>query len=165
MRTNIVPINAVANGGIFALLAEGFSSLPGRRDARRADLPAPRGDTPVARRLAEAEARNAVLVGRSMYTRHAPRLRGPEGRAIALSGLWSRVGFVGASMLAAGLVLLGDGAASALTAVGLVLGGGVMAVFGWRRAWQVLDGIDSAPAANASASTPAAVGKTLQATR
>lgn len=144
MRANYVPFNAVGNGGIFQLLAERLSSSPARREARPADAFARRPDAAVARLMAENEARDTVLVRRSMYTRYAPGLSSPEGRAIAVSGMWARVGFVGASLLATGLVLLSNHSVGALSSLALVLGGGALATYGWRNAWKVLDRIDGA---------------------
>jgi hypothetical protein len=162
MRANNVTFNAIGNSGIFELLAERLSSRPQAPDARRASLPAARGNTRIARLMAETEARDSVLVHRPLHTLYAPALTGPEGRAIAVSGMWTHVGFVGASLLAAGLALPGGGATSALTALGLVLGGGALATFAWRRAWQVLDRIDPASASNAGATTPNGIRQTPQ---
>jgi hypothetical protein len=150
MRANNVPFNAVGNSGIFELLAERLSSPSPAPDARSDGVPAAPSNNAIARLMAATEARDTVLVRRPLYTRYAPGLSGPEGRAIARSGLWSRVAFVGASLLVAGLVLLGDGAANALPALGLILGGGALATFGWRSAWKALDRIDP-PAAGTAA--------------
>ena len=151
MRANYVPLNAVGNGGIFELLAERLSSAPARREARPASAPARRTDAAIARLMAENEARDTVLVRRSMYTRYAPGLSSPEGRAISVSGMWARVGFVGASLLATGLVLLSNNSVSTLSSLALVLGGGALATYGWRNAWKVLDRIDGASAGSSGA--------------
>jgi hypothetical protein len=67
--------------------------------------------------------------------------------AIALSGVWTLVGFVGASVLAGGLQYLISGEARVSTALALVLGGGVVAILGWRGAWNALQAYDRATAA------------------
>jgi hypothetical protein len=162
MSANTIPFKAVGTGGVFELLAERLSSLPPERAASPAGAPAPRRDTPVARLMAEADARDTVVIHRSMYTRYAPGLPGPEGRAIVRCGMWSRLGFVGASLVAAGIVLLGNGGVSALAALGLVVGGGAVAAFSWRQAWKVLDAIDSEAIAASASTAPERVRPTLQ---
>jgi hypothetical protein len=118
------------------------------------------GSTPVLRLMAEANARDAFLTSLpSTPSRYAPGLSPSSERAITLSGFWSGVGFVGASVLAAGLVVLGNGGMhiqSVLLALALVVAGGTVATFAWRNAWSALDRIDTpvtesepAPAANA----------------
>jgi hypothetical protein len=107
------------------------------------------------RLMAEVEARDSFLVSRPLYTRYAPGLSSDAGRAITKSGMWSGVGFVGASTLAAGLLLLIDGGATAGIALSLILAGGAVAIFGWRSAWKVLDGIDRLSPDAADAASPA----------
>jgi len=162
MSANHIPFNAVGNNGIFKLLAERLSSTPPRQGTRPAGVAAACFASPVTRLMAEAAARDIFVVRRPLYTRYAPGLPGPEGRAIASSAMWSRLGFVGASLLAAGLVLTGDGAASAPTVLGLVAGGGALATYAWRRAWLVLDGIDPASTGNAGPTAPESIGRTPQ---
>jgi hypothetical protein len=162
MSANHIPVNAAGNGSIFKLLAERLSSTPARQGTRPSRVAAPRFASPVTRLMAEAAARDTFVVRRPLYTRYAPGLPGPEGRAIARSAMWSRIGFVGASLLAAGLVLNGDGAASAPTVLALVAGGGALATYAWRRAWLVLDGIDPASARNAEATAPEGVRQASQ---
>jgi len=69
----------------------------------------------------------------------------PQGawQALSACGLWMRVGFVGASALAAGLVLAFRGESGALTALTLVLGGGLVAVLSWRHARKILERADA----------------------
>jgi len=69
----------------------------------------------------------------------------PKGAWHALSacGLWMRVGFVGASTLAAGLVLAFRGESGALTTLALILGGGLVAVLSWRYARTILERADA----------------------
>ena len=113
--------------------------------------------TKVMRLMAEAEARDSFLVSRRLYTRCAPDLSSEAGRAITRSGMWSGIGFVGASTLAAGWVLLTQGGATAGLALSLILAGGAVATFGWRSAWKVLEGIDRvSPVAPDTAPSPCA---------
>ena len=71
--------------------------------------------------------------------------------AIALSGVWSLVGFVGASVLAGGLQYLISGAARGSTVLALVVGGGIVATLGWRGAWKALQAYDRVTASGTSA--------------
>src|SRR5512140_1602665 len=114
MKANQIPLSDVGGTGIFGLIAESLSSSPRdceRREHRDGKLGA------VERLMAEAAARDAFLVHRPMYTRYAPGLTSEAGHAITRSGMWSGLGFVGASTLAAGLLLLIDRGASALLAL------------------------------------------------
>jgi hypothetical protein len=76
-------------------------------------------------------------------------------RAIARSGMWSGVGFVGASFLAAGLQMLINGGVGAATALALVIGGGAVATLGWRSAWKALDAYDRLTDAATDPASPA----------
>ena len=122
------------------------------------------GSTPVLRLMAEANARDAFLASLpATPSRYAPGLSPASERAITLSGFWSGVGFVGASVLAAGLVVLGNGGMhlqSVLLALALVVTGGAVATYAWRNAWSALDRIEAPltgpePAPAASAETVA----------
>jgi len=77
----------------------------------------------------------------------------PKGawHALCACSLWMRVGFVGASTLAAGLVLAFRGESGALTALALVLGGGLVAVLSWRYARTMLERADAWDARTSSA--------------
>ena len=105
------------------------------------------GSTPVMRLMAEANARDAYLAALpSVPSRYAPGLSHSSEQAVRLSGVWSGVGFVGAGVLAAGLVVLGNGGMhiqSVLLALALVVAGGALSTFAWRNAWNALDRIDT----------------------
>jgi hypothetical protein len=72
--------------------------------------------------------------------------------ALAKSGLWLAVGFVGANGVVAGLIELVSGGAKPLLAVGLLLGGGLLAAGAWWRAQAVIAVADRTPAAGVGAS-------------
>ena len=78
-----------------------------------------------------------------------PALRKQAGRAAVVFGLWLRVGFVGAGTLVWGMSLLLDGAASPLSALALVGGGGALAALGWWRAVRALNSAEEAGGTNA----------------
>ena len=75
-----------------------------------------------------------------------PELRKKAGRALVACGFWLRVGFVGASGVAVGLIQLIEGDVKPLSALTLAVGGVVLAVASWRRALAVLENVDQ-PAA------------------
>ncbi len=143
MEANKVPQNELGVSEVVNLTPEKRSDPPcatpqaGRRGTNNV--------TKVMRLMAEVEARDSFLVSRPLYTRYAPGLSSEAGRAITRSGMWSGVGFVGASTLAAGLVLLIQGGATAGIALSLILAGGAVASFGWRSAWKVLEGSIGCP--------------------
>ena len=83
--------------------------------------------------------------------RYAPTLTRDARRRLAVSGLWSGLGFVGAGTLAAGLLMLVSGGTGAAIALALVIAGGVVATFGWRGAWKVLANLEPEPAGEAAA--------------
>ena len=60
-------------------------------------------------------------------------------RALVESGLWLRIGFIGASGLAAGIIQLLGGEVRPISALALVVGGGVLATLSWRRAGAILE--------------------------
>jgi hypothetical protein len=64
--------------------------------------------------------------------------------ALVESGLWLRIGFIGASGVAAGIIQLLGAEAKPISALALAVGGGVLAVLGWRRARIVLESADEA---------------------
>ena len=90
-------------------------------------------------------------------THSAHEMRNKGGRALVWCGLWLRVGFIGASALAAGLLQLFDGDVKPHLALALAVGGGVLAAVSWRRATAVLDVADSAAAGSDGASLPVSV--------
>ena len=71
------------------------------------------------------------------------------------SGLWLRVGFIGASSAAVAVLLLFTGEARPLIALASALAGGVLAAFSWRRSWVLLDRIDGSQTATKGAMSPA----------
>jgi hypothetical protein len=158
MDANKVPLSDTGGTGVFDLLAEGLSSPPRAiesAEARKSGAAA--GEvSPVTRLMTESEVRDSILVSRPLYTRYAPGLSTEAGRAITRSGMWSGVGFVGASLVAAGLLTLANGGGTAGVALALIIAGGAVATFGWRNAWKVLDRIDRLPAGEAAASAPGA---------
>jgi len=62
-------------------------------------------------------------------------------------GMWLRVGFIGASAVAVGLIHLFSTEAQSLPALALTSGGLVLALFGWHRARRALDAMDDGVAA------------------
>ena len=63
-------------------------------------------------------------------------------RALVESGLWLRIGFIGASGVAAGIIQLLGGEVRPISALALAVGGGVLATLTWRRAAAVLKSAD-----------------------
>ncbi len=82
-------------------------------------------------------------------------LRRSVGPALIAYGLWLRVGFVGASGFAAGLIELVDGGMKPLFALALAAGGAALAAAGWWRARTLLGAADDSPSP-AVAAQPAA---------
>ena len=70
-------------------------------------------------------------------------LRSESGRALAKSGMWMIVGYVGVSVLALGLAWLLHGERNPLSGLALLLAGGALALHGWRSGYRVLDRIDA----------------------
>ena len=89
-----------------------------------------------------------------------PTLELPKtaGRALVVCGLWLRIGFIGASAMAAGLIQLFNGEVTPLSALALAVGGGVLVVASWWRAATVLDVADGTAAVTDDASSPARAG-------
>ena len=88
-------------------------------------------------------------------TQSIPELSKRARRALIECGLWLRIGFIGASTLAAGLLQLFSGEVKALSALALAVGGGVLAAGSWWRGRTVLDLADRASAVIAGAPSPA----------
>ena len=63
-------------------------------------------------------------------------------RALVESGLWLRIGFIGASGVAAGIIQLLGVEAKPISALALAIGGGVLATLSWRRAGAILERAD-----------------------
>jgi hypothetical protein len=70
-------------------------------------------------------------------------------RALLACSLWLHVGFIGAVAVAAGLIQLFAGEASAFSALALAFSGGVLAAACWHRARTALE--DSNPATTVAA--------------
>ena len=100
------------------------------------------GESKLARLMTEAAARDTFAVARPLYTRYAPGLSTEAGHAITRAGVWSGLGFVGASIAAAGLLVVSNGGATVGVGLALLVAGGALATFAWRRSWNVIDGID-----------------------
>jgi len=62
--------------------------------------------------------------------------------ALVESGLWLRIGFIGASGVAAGIIQLLGADAKPISALALAVGGGVLATLCWRRAEAILENAD-----------------------
>ena len=97
--------------------------------------------------------------------RYAPTLTRETRRKLAVSGLWSGLGFVGAGALAAGAMMLVDGGTAAAIALALVIAGGAVATYGWRSAWKVLAALEPETAATAPAGAATGSGDTAAAAR
>jgi hypothetical protein len=76
-------------------------------------------------------------------------------RALVECGLWLRVGFIGASGVAAGLIQLVDGSAKLLPALALAVGGSFLAAASWWRARAVLEDADKVTARTTGAPSAA----------
>ena len=72
-------------------------------------------------------------------------------RALSMSAIWLHIGLIGATTVAAGLLELAEGATVAWGLV-LVLAGGALAMFGWRRGLAALQRLD--PSATIVADAP-----------
>ncbi len=77
------------------------------------------------------------------YVYPTPKARRRAERALVASGLWLRIGFIGACGVAVGLIQLINGGAKPITALALALAGGVLAVTSWRHARAVLKRADA----------------------
>lgn len=66
-------------------------------------------------------------------------LRSEAGRALAKSGMWMIVGYVGASMFTLGLLRLFNGEGNPPSALSFVLAGGALAMYAWRSGYRVVD--------------------------
>jgi hypothetical protein len=74
-----------------------------------------------------------------------PRPDAATRRALTVCGLWMRVGFVGASATAVGVIQLFDRDWSLLTALSTLTAGIALAAFGWRRAFAALNRQSTSP--------------------
>jgi hypothetical protein len=64
--------------------------------------------------------------------------------ALFVASLWLRVGFIGASAAATGLLGLIDAESSSLSALALIVSGAILALLGWRRGLSVLEPAEGA---------------------
>jgi hypothetical protein len=87
---------------------------------------------------------------RPMNVYERPELHGPAGRALLACGLWMRLGFVGASAAAIGLIELVGNEVRPLSALALAVGGAALAVLSWRRAHAALTQDADVPATTAA---------------
>ena len=94
----------------------------------------------------------APIQPRAPYVRIDRRLATPEGQALLKCGLWLRTSFVGASVAAMGVVLLGEGGVQPVYGVLLTALGVPLAIFAWRRARAAIERID-APIERANVAT------------
>jgi hypothetical protein len=71
-----------------------------------------------------------------------PELQSNTERALVACRLWTHIGFIGATVLAAGLLQLFDGEGKWFWALALALLGGVLAAMSWHRALTILEHAD-----------------------
>ena len=69
-----------------------------------------------------------------------------SARALVVCGLWLRAGFIGASALMAGLMMLFGGEGNPALAIALAAAGGILAPYAWRRSRAVLERADASTA-------------------
>ena len=82
-----------------------------------------------------------------------------SGHALLAVGLWLRAGFVGASGVVAGLILLFDGEFAASTAFAVLAGGAALTALSWWRTQGALALLDAAEPGASRASAPVNVAK------
>jgi hypothetical protein len=75
-------------------------------------------------------------------------------RELVACGLWLRIGTIGASALAFGLIALFGGEPGPVYALAIALAGGALAVFAWRRALNAIEADDSSAVDAPKASSP-----------
>ena len=83
----------------------------------------------------------------NLSAQHPSAGHGENDRLLIACSFWLRVGFVGASILVAGLLLLFNGEAKPLLAMASAAGGGLLAAVAWKRGRVLLDRVDGADAA------------------
>ncbi|MET0919095.1 MAG: hypothetical protein ABWY07_11815 [Burkholderiales bacterium] len=91
------------------------------------------------------------MENRPMNVYQMPELYGSTRRSLLACGLWLRLGFVGASAAAVGIIQLFGDEASPLSALALAAAGAALAVVGWRRAHAALSKDADVPATTAAA--------------
>jgi hypothetical protein len=80
--------------------------------------------------------------------------RNEAGPGVIAFGMWLRVGFIGASAVAVGLIQLFSGDVKPLSALGLAAGGLLLALLGWQRARKSLGSEGDAPVAVNAVTAP-----------
>ena len=68
-----------------------------------------------------------------------------DERALVATTFWLRVGFVGVSVMAVGLIHLLESDAHALSALALAVSGGALTIASWRRGWTMIARADPEP--------------------
>jgi hypothetical protein len=96
-------------------------------------------------RKIDANLKGEHMEARIVNTQPIRDLSKSARRALVESGLWLRISFIGASGFAAGIIQLLGGEAEPISALALAIGGGVLAILGWRRAGAILESADRLP--------------------
>ena len=86
------------------------------------------------------------MVNPIIHTQRSDHRHIRNDRLLIACSFWLRVGFVGASILFAGVLLLLNGEAKPMFALASALGGGLLAAFSWKRGRALLDRVDDADA-------------------
>ena len=107
-------------------------------------------------KFAEANLKGDGMNGRNAYANDIAAIHGESSGALFACGLWLRIGFVGASGAAAGVVALFGGDGTPLSALALAVGGAALAMLGWRRAYAAVDATER-PETSAESSASAGV--------
>jgi hypothetical protein len=95
-----------------------------------------------------------LLINHNLYSK--TEMQNNIQRAMITSGLWLHLGFIGAAVLAGGLVEMFDSDGAWLSALTMITLGGPLAVVSWQRARTVLERAEQTPAAVTDApATPA----------
>jgi len=96
----------------------------------------------MAARKVDANLEGEHMEARIVHTQPIRDLSKSARRALAESGLWLRIGFIGASGVAAGIVQLLGGEVKPISALALAVGGVILATLSWRRAGAILESAD-----------------------
>lgn len=94
--------------------------------------------------------------------RFVPERRSPAWRALRASTVWLRAGFVGASVLAIGLIMLVTGEGQPMTALASAIAGALVATLAWRHSWTVLSAADVGDAARPGPARTVAFGSAVE---
>lgn len=105
---------------------------------------------------------SAKLKGRPMSNRNSnvTALHQETGHTLFAYGLWIRIGFVGASVALAGLLMLFDAESTAATALLVLLGGAALAAMAWRKIRTVLALLEERETGAPETSMPASASRT-----